>query len=95
MTSKYVTALYGHPQQIMPSHIVITSPWFDTREIRGEGCARKGSRKGDWEDRREGIIAMRREGALFREIAQAIGISIQAVCKTYYRYVDTFPCSLH
>lgn len=86
MTSKYVTALYGHPQQIMPSHIVITSPYFDTRDIKGLGFARKGTSKKEWEDRREMIVRLRGDGILFRDIAAATGISLQAVWKTHDRY---------
>jgi hypothetical protein len=29
----YVEKIYGHPNQVQPSHIVVTSKSFDTREV--------------------------------------------------------------
>jgi len=89
MSGKYITQLYGHPGQIMPSHIVITSPYFDTREVVGQGYGREGTREFDRKKRREDIYAMRQDGSGFFEIGQALGISTQAAKKVYNRYMAT------
>ena len=80
MTSKYVTELYGHPGQIQPAHIVITSPWFDTREVldRGvytnyEGYIKKADRPFDT------IRELRAKGWGYNTIAKELGLAFNSV----------------
>ena len=87
MTSKYVTELYGHPHQIMPSHIVITSPWFDTREIKS-GRNVGGLRQCDFEFRRNLIYKMKTSGKMFWEIAKEMNMSLSSVSNIYYRFMS-------
>jgi hypothetical protein len=80
----YLSEIVGHPYQLQPSHIVVTSKYFDTREVTvGRGAA---SRKTERIDRIALVIRLREDGALFKDIAEVVGVSEQAVCKMYRCY---------
>ncbi len=83
MTNRYITAIVGHPNQIQPSHIVITSPYFDTREIPQP--SQMGKRNYNMrEKKRAAVLEMRAGGALFKDIAIALNCSTQSVHRMYH-----------
>jgi DNA-directed RNA polymerase specialized sigma24 family protein len=87
---KYITAIYGHPHQIMPSHIVITSPWFDTREVHAS--ERTGIRLNERAERRSMVVKLREHhGLSYREIGEAMGVTMQTaegIYRTWKRRSD-------
>ena len=86
--SRYVTELVGHPHQLQPSHIVITSPWFDTREMPEHDDARCGTRNADRDEKRRMIVNLRRSGLSFASIADIFKLSPSVVMYTYRRWND-------
>ena len=76
----YTAELYGHPRQIQPSHIVITSPDFDTREVIGGNASRHHGRRCKREEAPlESIFRMRSEGKSYKTIAEVLELSWSAV----------------
>ena len=73
-----------HPHQIQPSHIVITSPWFDTSET----YIGAGSRVRGWERERirQRVLRMYDEGVLLENIAEGAGINVDSVIHILARY---------
>ena len=65
-----------HPNQIQPSHIVVTSPWFETREVRMS--QKSHGRLREQKDKQERALRMSDEGASMREIGAALGIKTYA-----------------
>ena len=80
----YAEELYGHPNQTQPSHIVITSPYFDTREVTG-GSTRGGSSREERAYRGRVVVNLRDGGLSYAQIGEAIGVSPQAARKLYFR----------
>ena len=80
----YIAEIAGHPNQVQPSHIVITSKYFDTREI--VSGRRALTRKIDREDRINIVLKLRDGGALYKDIAEVVGVSEQAVWRMYHHY---------
>jgi len=80
----YLTKLYGHPNQVMPSHIVVTSPYFDTREVVTTSTARGAYiRRADIPARLETIAGMRAAGVFWKDIGYALGIHGETA-RTFY-----------
>jgi hypothetical protein len=92
MTSRYITALVGHPNQIQPSHIVITSPYFDTREIHHQ--ERRGSNTQQRLEHRRRVMMMRDHGVLFKDIGKALGVTTSAAHRMYKYYHRPIPTCL-
>lgn len=66
-----------HPGQVQPSHIVVTSPWFDTREMHfGYGGRMRGM---DRERIRQRIIELSEWGMMKKDIAEALEVSASHV----------------
>lgn len=64
-----IETLFGHPGQMQPSHIVITSPHFDTREILLGGQGRKVHRYTIADMPIDKIRGMLRAGTSYRKIS--------------------------
>lgn len=84
-----LTELYGHPQQIQPSHIVITSPYFDTRESNFASIARfKYPSRVESRQKFDKIVEMRKNGVLWKDIAEALGSKSTTLRTFYVRYLE-------
>jgi len=84
--NKVIEAIYGHKGQVQPSHIVITSPLFDTREIKQSTGLIGGRRKLDRAGQRERVAKMRElraEKNTWEEVGAVFGISGNAA-ETYW-----------
>ena len=85
--SIWIDEIYGHPRQIQPSHIVLTSPHFDTREIKGEGIANHYRPRCKIEDAPlDVVLRLRKEGQSYKNIAEMLDLSWSSVrrwCKRY------------
>lgn len=82
----YDDRLYGHPGQVQPAHLVITSPHFDARELTG----------GDRRDSREDygsfatapvdkIVELHEGGLSFEKVANELCLPRSSVISWYYR----------
>lgn len=66
----------------MPSHIVITSPWFDTREVHAS--ERSGIRLNERAERRAMVVKLKEHhGLSYREIGEAMGMTMQTAMGIY------------
>lgn len=79
----YYERIYGHPGQVQPAHIVVTSPIFESREVRNAGNA--GRR---WEYRFEDapideIVALRNRGMSYAKIGAELGLPSSSVATWY------------
>jgi len=91
-TEKEVIRHYGvstpcfdlHPNQIQPSHIVITSPWFNTKPNNISKSAKP--RHEDLQRRREKILRLKEEGYTHAEIGRFMGIEGSNVCQIIARW---------
>ena len=79
----YVLRIYGHPEQIAPTHIVITSPYFSTREVRGTTGIAHGQFMGKYMHKAdapiETIRKMRAEGRSYNSISVTLGLPPSSV----------------
>lgn len=73
-----------HPHQIQPSHIVITSPWFNTRE-HNFGRSPK-PREDQLVRRRERVLRLKAEGYTHTEIGVLMGIASSNVRQMITRW---------
>lgn len=78
--------LFGHPQQIQPSHMVITSPWFDTGEVvlASNTDGRRGLVRYETAPL-DDIIELRDNGMSYDRIALLLGLAHASVHKWYAR----------
>ena len=89
MVYKYVEELYGHPGQIQPAHIVITSPQFDTREVRGRSFPHRSKLMPAWKiERIAKIKKMRDDGMGWRDIAGKMNLEMQHIQRWYNNNLD-------
>jgi hypothetical protein len=90
MRYRYVEELYGHIGQIQPSHIVITSPWFDTREVPGSrGIRQRVKAMPEWKiERIAAIKKMRDDGMEWKDIAVMLNRNTQHLQQWYAEYKD-------
>ena len=86
--NKYVVELVGHPHQIQPSHIVITSPWFDTREMPEHDEARCGTRNANRDEKRRMIVNLCNNGLSFASIAEMLKGGASNVEYIYKKWKD-------
>ena len=75
-----------HPHQIQPEHIVITSPWFNTREVKFGRNAYV--RTEDKLAKFAVIERMRKDGARWTEIGQHFQQTPQRV-QAFYKFILT------
>ena len=62
-----------HPHQVQPSHIVITSPWFETKDCNFGKSPKP--RAQDLERRRQRALRMEESGYTYTEIGVVLGIA--------------------
>ena len=82
--TEYYVEIYGHPNQMQPKHMVVTSPYFDTRETPATLQSRKPYTMAKDAPIQE-IVKMRDAGASWNSIAVAFNMTYSSVHHWYAR----------
>ena len=78
--------IYGHPGQIQPAHLVITSPYYDhTEYIRNDMRDIKQNYNNYANGPIIGIVELRESGWSYQKIADRFDLTQSTVYKWYHR----------
>jgi len=86
-----IEKIFGHPEQVQPAHIVVTSPYFRVDEICFTDKSDKGRHDNNYHNAPiDEIVELKKAGMGYTAIAKKLGLSFSATREWHLKATGQF-----